>query len=465
MSDKYDTVDVTGADSKFQKVLKHQSNESDDLSARLSRSERQLEAAISESEKILRRHRLPLPDPRPVRRSHVFVLPSVRPWSEILIEAEKDISTEIGLADLLAEGEMSDAERSIAILREDFDAQHRLDGMDWAISGVSGTLAALVDTFLVKMPSSSGHLGANKTSGGALSDYIRDRLGKAQTPEQIAALEQEYRVPYDVPHSARLGKEVSGLGPRSHRIQSLGHDPILGFIFGVSDILKGNMTAVDSSGRLVVQKVAESNAGMSVFEAIARQFGHLKSDISTKAGLPAPLMPLLQFIQVGAFGKGNRTVGEIVRLMYVKGYDFGHFLAMSIPVLLIEVLVRFAYCVKRLKEGHSLAGAIPFSLPGRPAQPKLQTMLFVAHLISTAVNGTRAYLTSNPLAINYPQWIIFTKSSFQQLKWLLFRKEQERLAHVQIKMDSEWEILNRDMSVWWDNGEEGTDVLMLPGPQ
>ncbi|HOO77407.1 MAG TPA: hypothetical protein PLI51_02375 [bacterium] len=465
MSDKYDTVDVTGVDSDMQKVLKHQSNEATDLNERLSRGEKTLDATISESERILRRLQRPVPKREPARSPSELALPAVRPWSQMLSEAENDISSEISLADLLTEAEMSDAESGIAILREEFDAQHRLDGIDWAISGVAGTLAALVDTFLIKMPSSPGYLGSKKTQGGALSDYIRDRLKSAHTPEEIAALEKKYGVPYDIPHSSKLGKKVSGLGPKTHRFQSLGHDPILGFIFGVSDILRGKMTAVDASGRLIIQKVGASNPGMSIFEAIAHQFGHLKSDISTKAGLPAPLMPLLQFIQVGHFGKGDRTVGEIARLMYVKGYDFGHFLAMSVPVLLIEVIVRVAYCVKRLKEGHDLAGALPLNLPGKPHQPKLQTMLFTAHLISTAVNGTRAYLTSNPLAINYPQWIMFAKSSFQQCRWVLFKKEQERLAHTQAKMDNEWEVLNKDLSAWWDNDEVGSDVLSLPASQ
>jgi len=461
MKSRYDDMEITGSDAEIQKVLKHQSTKADDLSARLASTDQGLVDAITNSERALRKRQRPTPLAKPGDVRTSLALPPLRPWSEILDDAEKNVLTEVGLADLLTPDEVARAEQRIAVLQGVFEAEHRLDGIDWAISGVAGIMAALVDTFLVKMPSSAGLLGAKKTTGGALSDFIRERLRQTHKPEEIRKLEAKYRVPYDVQHSGDLAKKVSGLGPRSHRFQSLGHDPILGFLFGVYDILRGKMTAVDASGHLIVQTITSPDAGMSIFQAVARQFGHLRSDISTKAGLPAPLMPLLQFMQAGSFGKGNRTVGEIARLMYAKGYDFGHFLAMSVPVLIIEVLVRFAYCIKRLQEGHELSESIPINLPGKPCQPKLQTMLFVSHLIATAVNGGRAYLTSNPLAINYPQWVMFTKSSLNQLKWVLLEKEKEQLAYVQSRIDCDWNELNRDLVVWWEKTDSSSAVPLL----
>ena len=462
MSKKHDATDVTSCDAEIRKVLKHQEAQSSELNARIKGVKGGIEESIASSEDILRSLKIPLPDSAKFT-SGKPELPSlrVRPWAEISREAEAAINYEVGLSDLLTGEEFDQTLNRIAVLRGEFDAEHRLDGIDWAISGVAGSIAALVDTFLVKMPSSPGLLGGEKIQGGGVSDYIRDRLKTAYSPEQIREMEQKYWVPYDAAHSANLVEEVSGLGPRTHRFQSLGHDPILGFLFGVSDILRGRMTAVDKSGHLISQLVVTPDAGMSLFDAIAQQFGHLKSDISTKAGLPAPLMPLLQFLQVGKFGKGEHTIGEISRLMYAKGYDFGHFLAMSVPVLIIEVLVRIAYCVKRLAEGHTLMESLPFNLPGKPRQPKLQTMLFVAHLIATSVNGGRAYLTSNPLAINYPQWVMFAKSSLSQLKWVLIEKEAERLSFVQSRIDNEWEILNMDLAKWWEQSEVPRDPLLL----
>ena len=109
------------------------------------------------------------------------------------------------------------------------------------------------------------------------------------------------------------------------------------------DILKGQFTAIDKHGKLIVQAVdisGRDTVGMNISEAIARVIGHMKPDIATPPGLPAPLMPLLQFLQVGSIGKGGYTIGDFSRIIYRQGYDFSRFIAMSIPVLLIEVIVR-----------------------------------------------------------------------------------------------------------------------------
>lgn len=56
-------------------------------------------------------------------------------------------------------------------------------------------------------------------------------------------------------------------------------------------------------------------------------------------------------------------------------------------------------------------------LLNREKYPKLATMLFLGHSVATAVNAGKVAFTENPMAINYPQWIAFTKYSYSQLKW------------------------------------------------
>ena len=223
---------------------------------------------------------------------------------------------------------------------------HRLDAVDWSICGVAGILAALVDIFLIQMPRHPGFLGNKPAEGGPLANWFKEKVNATLTPAQVRKLEFENWTPYDAATSSNLSQPVDGLGPRTHRFQSLGHDPILGWVFGVKDILVGTFTAIDKNGKWVVQAVDSNDAAvktMDLFEAIGRQFGHLCSDVTTPAGLPAPLMPLLQMFQFGKFGRGEHTIGDVARIMYREGYDFRHFLAMSISPLLIEILVRLGY--------------------------------------------------------------------------------------------------------------------------
>ena len=175
----------------------------------------------------------------------------------------------------------------------------------------------------------------------------------------------------------------------------------------------------------------------------------ITSGLATPAGLPAPLMPLFQFLQFGKIGRGEYTIGEVSRIMYRQGYDFSHFLSMAVPVLMIEVIVRLCYFAKRMYEGNGLKQSIPFNTKNNK-KPKLQTMLFSAHLIATAVNAGKVTVTKNPLAINYPQWTAFFKYGFQQVKWVAFEKEREMFTHVQKEIDNDWARIDSMLNATWN---------------
>ena len=56
------------------------------------------------------------------------------------------------------------------------------------------------------------------------------------------AAEARAKVPYDVV------RPKDGRTPNVHRLASLGHDPLLGLVFGVCDIISGSCTFIDKSG-------------------------------------------------------------------------------------------------------------------------------------------------------------------------------------------------------------------------
>lgn len=191
------------------------------------------------------------------------------------------------------------------------------------------------------------------------------------------------------------------------------------------------MTTIDKTGKIVSQ-VMENYADRKetdIFAAITKQIIHFKSDITTSMGLPAPLMGLFHLLQFGSIGEEEQTIAEIVQGMYYEGYDFIHFCTLSIPTMVVEVVTRIGYGIKRIKEGYSIKDSIPFSL-NRKKHPKLGTMLFIGHSAATAANAGKVCFKKNPMAINYPQWFIFAKYSYQQLKWVLLDKPNKRDAYV-----------------------------------
>ena len=222
--------------------------------------------------------------------------------------------------------------------------------------------------------------------------------------------------------------------------------------------MTGRFTAIDRDGKIISQVVGDVPEGMTIFKAIAQVFGHMKSDVNTSMGLPVPLMTLLNKFQFGSIGKEGITIAEVARGMYAEGYDFKHFCSMSIPTMIIEVIVRTSYCIKRLNEGHRLKESIPLN-GVRSKKSKLQTMLFLSHTICTAANGGKVYFSQNPLAINYTEWLAFAKYSLSQLKWTLYEKPNLRNDFVDRKLNEEWDQLHILINETWDN--MGKEFLVI----
>lgn len=401
---------------------------------------------ISESEALLRSLGI---DPESAsastsnraERKAVIVVPS---WSRMCEEATKDVGQKVALESLFTEEELKSNELAILQLNKEYNAIHRLDAIDITICALSAILSGVVDILLVGIPEKT----KEGLKAGPLANYVREWFEKRYPKEEMDKLAQskESKVPYDAQDNRNTTEYVTGLSSYYHRLLSLGHDPLLGFIFGVLDILNGTMTTIDKSGRIVVQ-VMENYADRKekdIFAAIAKQILHLKTDINTSMGLPVPLMALFNLLQFGSIGEEEQTIAEIVQGMYYQGYDFKHFCAMSIPTMITEVFVRLAYGIKRLKEGHSIKESIPFSLD-REKHPKLATMVFVAHSGATAINAGKVYFTGNPMAINYPQWIAFAKYSYSQLKWVLIKKPELRNKYVCGKITEELSVVYEEI--------------------
>jgi hypothetical protein len=416
----------TETEQQFNNVLNHQSKE---LSSIKRPDMSSVEARISESEALLKELGISteiLPkvvNPEPQK---VMVVPT---WEELCIQAEQEVGSTTDLESLFTDEELRMNQVALRALNTDYNNIHKLDKIDITICAAAGILGAVVDILLIGIPQKT----LDGLKGGPLSNYVRDWFNQRFPEKEMEKLANSKvsKVSFDAQDNRHTTEYVTGLSAYYHRLLSLGHDPILGLIFGVYDILTGKMTTIDKTGKIVSQ-VMENYADRKesdIFAAIAKQIIHFKSDITTSMGLPVPLMALFNLLQFGSIGEEEQTIAEIVQGMYYEGYDFIHFCSMSIPTMIIEVIIRLGYGIKRIKEGNAIKDSIPFSL-NREKHPKLSTMLFIGHSAATAVNAGKVYFTKNPMAINYPQWIAFAKYSYKQLKWVLLEKPELRDAYV-----------------------------------
>ena len=416
-----------------------------------------LEGRIEESESLLKSLGYELPGKSPVnapKKKPVMVVPT---WESLCIEAEQAVGANADLESIFSAEELKENSAAIQKMNREFNMLHHLDRYDVSISAAAGLLAAAVDILLVGIPQKT----PEGLFAGKLSNYIRAEFEKKFPEEEMRKLANSKvsKVPYDAQNNLHTSIDVDGLSAYYHRLLSLGHDPLLGFVIGVADILTGRMTTIDKSGKIVsqVMEVYGDRKESDIFAALAKQIIHFKSDITTSMGLPAPLMSLFNLLQFGSIGEEELTIAEIVQGMYYEGYDFIHFCSMSVPVMLAEVVVRIGYAFKRIKEGHSIKESIPVSLR-RDKHPKLATMLFIGHTSAAAINARKVFFKKNPMAINYPQWIAFAKYSYSQLKWALLQKPElcdkyvsgriyEKLEEIMLSVDQTFEDFSKDYIV------------------
>lgn len=446
----------SASEQQINDVLKHQDEELKKLQASMSSSS-EIDRQIRESEDMLRM--MGYTEMPAVQKStkpcKVMVVPS---WESLCAEAEATVGSGHALESIFTQNELKQNTLEIRRLNAEYNQLHHLDKYDIAISAVAGLLGAVVDILLVGIPQKT----PEGLKGGPLANYVRDWFDKKFPEEEMEKLANSKvsKVPYDAQDNRNTTIRVEGLSAYYHRLLSLGHDPLLGLIFGVADILTGRMTTIDKTGKIVSQ-VMENYADRKetdVFAAIAKQIIHFKSDITTSMGLPAPLMSLFDFLQFGKTGEYDQTIAEIVQGMYYEGYDFIHFCTLSIPVMIVEVVTRIGYAFKCIKEGHSIKDSIPFSL-NRDKHPKLANMLFIGHSAATAVNAGKVYFTQNPMAINYPQWIAFAKYSYKQLKWVLLEKPEARDAYVRGILNEQLAEIFEDVDSTFD--EISADYIVV----
>ncbi|WP_259201837.1 hypothetical protein [Arhodomonas aquaeolei] len=180
----------------------------------------------------------------------------------------------------------------------------------------------------------------------------------------------------------------------------------------------------------------------------------MSSDVATPAGLSPPLWGLTQFFQSGDIH--GRSIADVAGAMYREGYDFGHFVGSGIPVLLVEAVVRTGWVLRRLNDGAKFQESLPTA-----SEPRLRTMLLLAHGVASGVNAGKITVTRNPLALNYPQWLACIRYLLPHLTWMTSGKHRARGAFIQGKLDERWSEINGGFETVWRERFPDSPIVVL----
>lgn len=321
-------------------------------------------------------------------------------------------------------------------IQDDFTLKTaRCDKYDYTIAGTCGVIGGLIDIFLVGLPG-EGKLTqfADNAVDGAVEKFASafgwkgGSEGSDPTKSAIGFLERKFKVNYDHRH----GGDVDGLfrmNTKNHHIKSLAHSPdLVGLFFSILDqftstahfVSDGKLIAVDTE----TFELKGNNFVSKVFSGFVNWIGHLFSDMAGSSGaagrgsgIPIPFFSLLQFINVGEFGQHRQSFATVAVQVFEKGYDLRHGLAMAIPVLTTELLVRITWTVKqRCYHKKAWGECIPSA-----TNPELRRMLLVAHGTLCLMDAGDAALRSGGemiqflLRTNLIGWVRFGTLAVKEL--------------------------------------------------
>jgi hypothetical protein len=302
-------------------------------------------------------------------------------------------------------------------INEDFTIKNaNCDKYDYMIAGTCGVIGGLIDILFVGVPGGS-KLGdmtdelANKTTEkfAGLLGWNKEKAlekGSNTTASAIGFLENKYKINYDQAKTVDTGGIIKNLSTKNHHLKSLGHSPdLIGLFFSILNQFTSTSTFI-SSGKIITidtdtLELQGDNFIAKIFCGIANWFGHIMSDWTGASGtvgqgnrgtgVPIPFYNLFQLMNFGRFGdKDRKTFAIITSEVFEKGYDLRHGLAMAIPVVITELLIRFMYTMKsHFYHNKSWLESIP-----KGSIPELRRMLLVGHGTLCIIDGADAAFRS-----------------------------------------------------------------------
>lgn len=186
-----------------------------------------------------------------------------------------------------------------------------------------------------------------------LDDQTASKLAKGNIKEHSNRCHRYYNpslseiITNPVPFDANIGANgaLSGGGSLGHRVTAIGHDPILGLIFGTANIATSTLTTSSfasyhiytNNKRDVFRCEARTDLVLSytinkllnegiegkkiIATSLMKEIIHLKSDIYTKKSLPLPVIPAINPKLASELANYGLDMANVLTLGKQVGYS------------------------------------------------------------------------------------------------------------------------------------------------
>ena len=301
-------------------------------------------------------------------------------------------------------------------IKDDFTLKNaNCDKYDYMIAGTCGVIGGLIDILFVGAPGDSklGKIADKQTDKitEKFAEFVgwdKDKVvekGKNTTASAIGYLEEKFKINYDQATTYTTEGAVNNLSLKNHHLKSLGHSPdLIGLFFSILNQFTSTSTFVSNGQIITIDtesfELKGNNFISKIFCGFANWFGHIMSDWSGSSGtvgqggrgtgVPIPFFNLFQLMNFGEFGQNKQTFATITAKVFENGYDTRYAMAMAIPVLTTELLIRFMYTMKaHFYHEKDWKESIP-----NANIPELRRMLLVGHGTLCLIDGVDAYIRS-----------------------------------------------------------------------
>lgn len=383
--------------------------------------------------------------------------PEAEPWDEIVRQANEYCPTPVVLEDIMSESEISASFREQDAINKEFSRQTSLiNKTDLSFLAIA---TALQVTKALLFPYVAGKAGygngfdpdnrlahndksIERTHREANDAFKEKKLAQnhGKTGYWINILYQT--PPYDITRgSPAAGIQLHG---GEHRLYTLGHDPVLGWLFGTMNILTDIITTNDFQsrrvqrnpmiilpGRVPIATMVQESREMveadwlNLPAAIFAQAQHLKSDEFTKAGLPVPVLAVVNEQFASNLYKEHYDALCFSRDAKIVGVSF-------VISVLIDMIIGLTHGLFRDE-----------SVQKDIYEVRTRKILLISNSIASASTIVNAGITSNPKNLDIGSLLNTVAHLFLDVRFIARIKQEYIEAQIQNKLQAEFEEIDR----------------------
>lgn len=383
--------------------------------------------------------------------------PEVETWDEIVRQANEYCPIPVALEDIMSEDEIGAAFRELDAINKEFSRQTSLiNKTDLSFLAIA---TALQVTKALLFPYVAGKAGygkgfdpnerlahndksieqAHREANDAFKDKNLEK-NRGKTGHWINILYQT--PPYDITRGSPAANIQLHGG--EHRLYTLGHDPVLGWLFGTMNILTDIITTNDFQSRRVQRnpmKILPGSVSMATMvqesremigadrlnlpAAVFAQAQHLKSDEYTKAGLPVPVLAAINEQFASRLYKEHYDALCFSRDVKIVGVSF----VISVLIDMIIGLTHGLFC----NDG----------IPKDIYEVRTRKILLISNSIASTSTIINASITKNPKNLDIGSLLNTVAHLFLDIRFITRIKQEYVEAQIQNKLQAEFDEIDR----------------------